>query len=115
MTMCDERMLTDYTSYADVQRHFASARLWDLFDGNRERLNIAHECIDRHAEDLQRIAIRIAHADGRDEPITFGTIAEQSSRYAHWLVAQGVKPGDRVAIMLEPSLAFYSALFGTMK
>ena len=59
--------------------------------------------------------IRIAHADGRDEAITFRTIAEQSSRYAHWLSEMGVAHGDRVAIMLEPSLAFYAALFGTMK
>ena len=107
--------LTDYTSYADAQRDFASARLWDLFDGDRERLNIAHECIDRHATDPHRIAIRIAHADGRDEAISFRTIAEQSSRYAHWLAEQGIARGDRVAIMLEPSLAFYAALFGTMK
>jgi acetyl-CoA synthetase len=107
--------LTDYTSYADAQRHFAPARLWDLFDGDRERLNIAHECIDRHVTDPHRIAIRIAHADGRDEAITFRSLAEQSSRYAHWLAEQGIARGDRVAIMLEPSLSFYASLFGTMK
>ena len=107
--------LTDYTSYADAQRHFAPALLWDLFDGDRERLNIAHECIDRHAADPARVAIRIAHADGRDEAITFRTIADTSSRFAHWLGERGVARGDRVAIMLEPSLAFYAALFGTMK
>jgi len=108
-------LLTEYTSYADAQRHFASARLWDLFDGDRERLNIAHECIDRHAVQPRRIAIRIAHADGRDEPISFRTIADASARCAHWLAEQGIAPGDRVAIMLEPSLAFYASLFGAMK
>jgi acetyl-CoA synthetase len=107
--------LTDYASYADAQRHFASSRLWELFDGDRERLNIAHECIDRHAVDPGRIAIRIAHDDGRDEAISFRAIAEQSSRYAHWLADRGVARGDRVAIMLEPSLSFYAALFGIMK
>ena len=40
--------LTEFTSYADAQAHFSSARLWELFDGDRESLNIAHECIDRH-------------------------------------------------------------------
>ena len=74
-------------------RHFAPARLWDLFDGDRERLNIAHECIDRYAADPHRVAIRIAHADGHDEAITFRTIAEQSSRYAHWLSEMGVAHG----------------------
>src|SRR6185503_19988068 len=105
----------DYTGYADAQCEFASARLWDLLDGDRARLNIAHECIDRHAADPRRIAIRIAHADGRDEAIIFRSVAEQSSRYAHWLAERGVVPGDRVAIMLEPSLPFYASLFGTMK
>ena len=63
--------------------------LWDLFDGDRERLNIAHECIDRYAADPHRIAIRIAHADGQDEAISFRTIADMSSRYAHWLAEHG--------------------------
>src|SRR5690606_28139934 len=62
-----------------------------------------------------RIAVRIAHADGRDEEIGFATIAELSSRFACWLERRGVMPGDRVAIMLEPSLAFYATLFGAMK
>ena len=108
-------LLTDYTSYADAQRQFTSARLWELFEGNREQLNIGHECIDRHAVDPHRVAIRIAHADGRDEAISFRTIADKSSRCAHWLAERGVTAGDRVAIMLEPSLAFYVSLFGVVK
>ncbi|WP_158926396.1 acyl-CoA synthetase [Acidisphaera sp. S103] len=106
--------LTDYTSYADAQRLFSTARLWDLFDGNRERLNIGHECVDRHAVP-GRVALRIAHADGQDETISFVDLAIWSSRFAHWLADQGVAPGDRVAIMLEPSLPFYAALFGSVK
>ncbi len=106
--------LTDYTSYADAQRLFATARLWELFDGNRECLNIGHECVDRHAVP-GRVALRIARADGLDETIGFVELAAWSSRFAHWLAAEGVRPGDRVAIMLEPSLPFYAALFGTMK
>ena len=106
--------LTDYTSYADAQRHFTPAALWDLFDGDRERLGIAHECVDRHAAS-GRVAVRVAHADGRDETITFRELSEWSGRFAHWLAGRGVAPGDRVAIMLEPSLAFYAALFGAIK
>ncbi len=106
--------LTDYTSYADAQRHFSPAALWELFDGDRARMNLAHECVDRHAA-TGRVAVRVAHADGRDEAIGFGELAEWSSRFAHWLAARGVAPGDRVAIMLDPSLAFYAALFGAIK
>jgi len=106
--------LTEVTRYDDAQRMFAPSKLWELFDGDRHRLNIAHECLDRHANG-ERIAVRIAHADGRSEDLSFARLAEASSRFAHWLAAHGVEPGDRVAIMLEPSPAFYVSLFGAMK
>lgn len=108
--------LTDSSDYAFAQANFSPERLWEFFDGDRASLNIAHECVDRHAAGGgDRIAIRIAHADGRDEALTFRAVAEASSRFAHWLAARGVARGDRVAVMLEPSLPFYAALFGAMK
>ena len=105
--------LVEHVSYADAQRLCSPARLWELFDGTRERLNIAHECVDRHP--AERVAVRVVHADGRDEPLTFGALATWSARFAHELAARGIGPGDRVGIMLEPSLAFYAALFGALK
>jgi acetyl-CoA synthetase len=108
------KKLTDFTSYADAQAQFSSDKLWELFEGTRERLNIAHECIDRHA-DRSNPAVIVVRADGRDEVLSFGDIARDSSRFANYLVSQGVKAGDRVAVMLEPSRAFYMAVFGTMK
>ena len=106
--------LTDYTSYADAQAQFSPQALWDLFDGDRDRLNIAHECVDRHAG-TGAVALRIAHADGRDEIVTFDELSALSSRIAHWLAGQGVGRGDRVAVMLEPTAAFYGAMFGAIK
>jgi acetyl-CoA synthetase len=108
------KKLTDFTSYADAQEQFASARLWELFDGDRERLNIAHECIDRHV-DGEKAAVIVVKAAGGEEILSYRQISEDSSRFAHWLVAKGVAPGDRVAIKLEPSRAFYAAVFGAMK
>jgi acetyl-CoA synthetase len=106
--------LTEYTSYADAQAHANSAALWELFDGDREFLNISHECIIRHADGSGRTAVRIAHADGKDEVLSFDEIAAGSSRFAHWLVENGIRPGDCIAFMLEPSLPFYLSLFGAM-
>ncbi|NGY04040.1 acyl-CoA synthetase [Solimonas terrae] len=106
--------LTEYTRYADAQAHANSQALWDLFDGNREFFNIAHESITRHADGSGRTAVRIAHADGHDEILSFDAIAAGSARFAHWLVKNGVQPGDRIAFMLEPSLPFYLSLFGAM-
>ncbi len=108
--------LTQLTSYQDAHEHYTSARLWELFDGDRDTLNLAHECIDRHAAaEAERTAIRVVRADGNDDVLTFGRIAQVSSQFAHWLAARGVARGARVAIMLEPSLAFYAAVFGTIK
>src|SRR5258708_24643732 len=106
--------LTEYTSYAEAQAHFWASRLWQLFDGDRQRLNIAHECIDRHVGQAHP-AVIVIHADGDDEVLSFRRIARDSSRFAHYLAAQGVRAGDRVAIMLEPSRAFYMAVFCAMK
>ena len=107
--------LNEYVTYRDAQRNFSADKLWDLFDGTRENFNLAHECIDRHAGDPQRVAIRVIHSAGHDEILTFKDISDASSRFAHWLEAEGVNAGDRVAIMLEPSLAFYAAIFGAIK
>jgi len=106
--------LTDYIRYADAQAHADSRALWALFDGDREHLNIAHECITRHADGSGRPAVRVAHADGADEILSFDAIAAGSARFAHWLEKNGIDPGDRIAFMLDPSLPFYVSLFGAM-
>lgn len=105
--------LTDFVSHADAHRHFSKLALWDLFDGDRDHLNLTHECLDRHVGKGR--AVRIAFADGRDESYTFEELSRWASRFAHYLQRSGIKKGDRVAILLEPSLPFYVALFGSMK
>ena len=105
--------ILDARSYPDALRTFAWSALWELFDGDRDRLNLAHECVDRH--DPGATALRIQLADGRRVEHTFGELSEWSSRFARFLEAEGVAAGERVAVMLEPSLAFYGAIFGTVK
>lgn len=107
--------LTDYTSYADAQAYANSGALWELFDGDREYLNIAHESMTRYADGSGRPAVRVAHADGRDEILSFDTITAGAAQFAHWLDHNNVKKGERIAFMLEPSLPFYVCLFGAMQ
>src|SRR5690625_5795692 len=97
--------LTEYTSFADAQAHANSQALWELFDGDRDYLNIAHECITRHADGSGRTAVRIAHADGADEILSFDEIAAGSAQFAHWLEERGIQPGARIALLLEHSLS----------
>ena len=106
--------LTAFTSYSDAQSNFSPEKLWELFDGDREHLNIAHECVDRHANSEQT-AVIVLRTDAPDERISYDQLAKRSSQMAHFLKEQNIKAGDRVAIMLEPSLAFYTCLFGIMK
>ncbi len=105
--------LLEINDYPTTLRTFDWKALWELVDGTPERLNLAHECIDRHPR--QAVALRIQHADGRREIHTFAALAAWSVRFAHWLEAEGVARGEAVAIMLEPSLPFYGALFGAVR
>jgi len=100
-------------SWVEETRDFSWDRLWARFDGNRERMNIAHECIDRHRQ--RGTAVSIKYADGRAEHLGFAELADDTGRFAHWLARQGVKKGDRVAVLLDPSRAFYVAMFGAVK
>jgi acetyl-CoA synthetase len=100
-------------AYPEVVERFEWAALWDLVDGDRHHLNLAHECVDRWVD--RGTALRLQFADGRREEWSFGDLAAWSSRFAHFLERHGVQRGDRVALLLEPSLPFYGALFGTLK
>jgi acetyl-CoA synthetase len=105
--------LLEIRSYPEVLRAFHWDAPWTLFDGDRDRLNLAHECVDRHVG--RGAALRLKFADGRAETHSFRELAAWSSRFANFLARRGVDRGDRVAIMLEPSLPFYGALFGAVK
>ena len=101
------------TRYEDALRDFRWSALWDLVDGDRARLNIVHECVDRHP--ASATALRVQYADGRRLEHTFGELSAWSSRFAHLLEAEGIGRGERVAVMVEPSLSFYGAVFGAIK
>src|SRR5215831_4588756 len=105
--------ILEHRTYPDALRAFSWPALWELVDGDRDRLNLAHECVDRHAG--PEVALRIQSADGRRAEHTFDALADWSSRFASFLETEGIARGDRVGIMLEPSLPFYGALFGAVK
>jgi acetyl-CoA synthetase len=105
--------MLDVRRWPEARTTFSWDALWPLFDGDRARLNLAHECVDRHPREA--VALRLLDSDGRFVEHSFGELADWSSRFANLLEAEGIATGDRVAIMLEPSLPFYGALFGAVK
>ena len=105
--------VTSIRSHRQALAGFSWERLWALFDGNAERMNLAHECLDRHR--ARGTAVSIKFADGRLEHHSFADLADLTGRFAGWLARRGIGKGERVAVMLEPSLGFYVALFGAVK
>ena len=74
------------------------------------RYNIGVDVCDRWAEkEPDRLAILHARPDGHDEQITYGCLREISNRLANTLQANGIKRGDRVAILL-PQLPEVAAI-----
>jgi acetyl-CoA synthetase len=100
-------------SYQRAIADFSWDQLWELFDGDKDHLNITHECLDRHPG--ERVAARIAYADGTREQLTFGELSRATSQFAHLLEKIGIAAGDRVAVMMQPSAGFYISLFGAIK
>jgi len=74
------------------------------------RYNIGVDVCDRWAEkEPGRLAILHAGPDGRDEQVTYGWLRQTSNRLANALRANGIKGGDRVAILL-PQLPEVAAI-----
>ncbi len=105
--------ILDVRRYPEAVQTFRWSALWDLFDGDAARLNLAHECVDRWGG--RGTALRLKCADGRTEAWSFQDLAAWSSRFANLLETDSIAKGDRVAVMLDPSLAFYGAVFGAVK
>lgn len=65
----------------------------------------------RHAEEHADVACLIYEG----EEISFGEYAERTSRVAGALLAQGIAPGDRVAILAHAAPIFFELQFGCAK
>ena len=80
-------------------------------------LNIAYVAVDRHAagERRDQAALRYIDAHERRIDVTYGALARTSSRFAHALVALGVRPGDRVFALLPRMPELHVAALGTWK
>lgn len=106
-------MALDYKTYKEAKEKFRWSERWGLFDGNKERFNIAHECIDRHPQD--ETAIRIKFDTGKTETYTFGELSRFTCQFAKLLEEMGIALGDRVALLLFPSIEFYVSMFGVFR
>jgi acetyl-CoA synthetase len=105
--------MLDYKTYEEAKEKFTIEQIWELFDGTPERFNLGHECVDRHRG--KGIGVRIQFDDGHREEYTFDELSRRTAQFAHVLESLGVAKGDRVAVMIDPSLDFYVCLYGILK
>ena len=66
------------------------------------KLNIAWNCLDRHADGAarDRLAVIWEGEDGGIRTLTFGELRRETDRLANALHGLGLAPGDRVALYM---------------
>jgi acetyl-CoA synthetase len=101
-------MLPDGISYEEVRARFR----WDI----PERYNIGVDVCDRWAErEPGRTALILAEADGGARNVSYGELKALSNRFANLLAEAGIRPGDRVGLLLPQALETAFAHIGLYK
>jgi len=64
---------------------------------------------------LDRTALRVVDDHGHDQSLGFRELAVRSTQVANYLRASGVRPGDRILIMLGNVVALWETMLAAMK
>ncbi|MBS0526950.1 MAG: benzoate-CoA ligase family protein [Proteobacteria bacterium] len=78
-----------------------------------DRFNVAVPFIDRHVPEGRggKVAIRTVHG----EDVTYAELAENVNRAGNSLMAQGLRPGDRLLMVVKDCPAFFYLFWGAIK
>ena len=106
--------LADYDS---VRESWSWDDVKDELDLPGGMYNLAHECIDRHANgDLaSKIAMIFESSGGEIENYTFADMKRESDKFANVLTELGIEKADRVFFFTDRIPELYFAVFGTLK
>src|SRR5690348_5896466 len=77
------------------------------------RFNVAVRFIDRHVAEGRgdKVAIRTVHG----ETVTYAELAERVNRAGNALLTLGLKPGDRLMMVVKDCPAFFYLFWGAIK
>jgi acetyl-CoA synthetase len=80
-------------------------------------LNIAYECVDRHAQSSRRdhLALRWLGKQGETRDFSYGDLQRLSNRFANVLRGLGIGKGDRVFALAGRIPELYIAALGALK
>ncbi|GAA3178844.1 MULTISPECIES: AMP-binding protein [Streptomyces] len=112
----------------DATEEFRAARdllvrFGDDYDGARAHFrwprpahfNWALDWFDVIARGNDRTALHIVEEDGTETRISFDAMRRRSDRTASWLAARGVRPGDRIVVMLGNQAELWETALAAMK
>lgn len=98
---------------APAARHGAADRAAFRF-AVPERFNFTADIIDRWAADPEKLAM--LWTDGRHERrVTFASLAEAANRFGDALLHAGLRPGDRLFVMMGREIPWWQAVLGALK
>ena len=90
-------MLPDAKTYEELIERFR----WEI----PEHYNIGVDVCDRWAAaEPDRLALVFVESDGQSHEVSYGQLRAQSNQLANLLVANGLKQGDRVGLLLPQAL-----------
>src|SRR5678816_1318544 len=72
---------------------------------------LVHEFLERSAQSRPD-SLAILHGD---EGVTYGAIERGANGIAHALLASGIRPDDRVGLLVENSRFYVESFFGVLK
>lgn len=88
------RVLKELNDYQAVK----DAYQWDI----PERVNMAYQVCDRHAETIpDKIGLIVAHPDGTQRDYNWKQLAGLSNKMANFLQSHGINRGERIGILLS--------------
>ncbi|MBB1252377.1 AMP-binding protein [Streptomyces sp. OF3] len=80
-----------------------------------EEFNWALDWFDPLADGNQRTALHIVEEDGAETRISFAAMSARSGQVACWLRSLGVRPGDRLLVMLGNQQELWETMLAAMK
>jgi acetyl-CoA synthetase len=98
----------------DARADLDAARAW--FPKNPPpEFNWVRDYFDRMAAGNDRTALRVVDDNGHDESYSFATLARRSHQVANLLAALGVRPGDRVLLMLGNVVPLWETMLAIIR
>ncbi|MFI2651328.1 AMP-binding protein [Micromonospora fulviviridis] len=80
-----------------------------------DEFNWALDWFDVLAEGNDDTALRIVEADGGEGSWSYAELSRRSNRVANWLRARGVRPGDRLILMLGNQIELWETILAAIK